>query len=213
MQYDLTVLAQEALSERPITKEKLLALVPKSNEFYPLAEMFATFMCESDRKNTILMQNREYGRTVSRKSIRNILLEYPEYLHGFTDEDDKVSYLGRPVDSKGVVAIRLAQEIEDRFFQSKEIETPVLITAIRAALIYKNNKLNNVIPEIDLKIAFDDYISSAKTKKRTRMPLKEMLNLFSVFHRKVVVRALESCTTLILVKDEKGNGSFIHSII
>jgi hypothetical protein len=175
--------------------------------------VISTSLCETDRKLNILLQNKETGRTVSRKAIRNVLLEYTDYLRGFTDIDDKVHYLGREVDSKGSVAIRLAQQLEDEFFPNKEIDTPVLLTAIRAALIYQENKINNVIPEIDLLIAYQSYIDAGKTKKRTRMPLKVMVDLFPFFHRKVVVSAIEACEGLEIIKTKGGNGLFIHTTI
>jgi hypothetical protein len=213
MSSDLTVLTQEALAERPLTKERLLAHLPKDGELYPIVEMFTTVMCSIARENTLLKQNRETGRTVSRKAIRNVLLEYTDYLRGFTDIDDKVHYLGREVDSKGSVAIRLAQQLEDEFFPNKEIDTPVLLTAIRAALIYQESKVNNVIPEIDLLIAYQSYIDAGKTKKRTRMPLKLMVELFPFFHRKVVVKAIEDCQGLEIIKSSSSNGLFIRSTI
>lgn len=213
MTSNLTILAQEALAERPITKERLLSNVPKSNELYPLIDMFATFLVEADRKNTVLMQNREVGRSVSRKAIRTVLLNYPEYLRGFTDVDDKVCYLGRQVESKGSVAIRLAQKLEDEFFPNKEIDTPVLLTAIRAALIYADVEVNEVIPDIDLLNAFKIYIDAAKTKARTRMPVKAMVDLFPYFNKKIVLKAITDCKSLKIMKDDKSNGPFIYSTI
>jgi hypothetical protein len=213
MSSDLTVLVQEAVAEKPITKSKIMAYVSKTDPLYSLVDVISTSLCETDRKLNILLQNKETGRTVSRKAIRNVLLEYTDYLRGFTDIDDKVHYLGREVDSKGSVAIRLAQQLEDEFFPNKEIDTPVLLTAIRAALIYQENKINNVIPEIDLLIAYQSYIDAGKTKKRTRMPLKVMVDLFPFFHRKVVVSAIEACEGLEIIKTKGGNGLFIHTTI
>lgn len=213
MSSDLTVLTQEALSEKPITKSKLMTYMDKTDPYYLHWDMVSTALCETDRKLTLALQNRETGRTVSRKAIRNVLLEYTDYLRGFTDTDDKVYYLGREVDSKGSVAIRLAQQLEDEFFPNKEIDTPVLLTAIRAALIYQESKVNNVIPEIDLLIAYQGYIDAGKTKKRTRMPLKSMVDLFPFFHRKVVVKAIEDCQGLEIIKSSSSNGLFICSTI
>jgi hypothetical protein len=213
MSSDLTVLVQEAVAEKPITKSKIMAYVSKTDPLYSLVDVISTSLCETDRKLNILLQNKETGRTVSRKAIRNVLLEYTDYLRGFTDIDDKVHYLGREVDSKGSVAIRLAQQLEDEFFPNKEIDTPVLLTAIRAALIYQENKINNVIPEIDLLIAYQSYIDAGKTKKRTRMPLKVMVDLFPFFHRKVVVSAIEACEGLEIIKTKGGTGLFIHTTI
>jgi hypothetical protein len=213
MSSDLTVLVQEAVAEKPITKSKIMAHVSKTDPLYSLVDVISTALCENDRKMNILLQNKETGRTVSRKSIRNVLLEYPDYLRGFTDIDDKVHYLGREVDSKGSVAIRLAQQLEDEFFPNREIDTPILLTAIRAALIYQESKVNNVIPEIDLLIAYQKYIDAGKTKKRTRMPLKAMVDLFPFFHRKVVVKAIEDCQGLEIIKSSSSNGLFICSTI
>lgn len=213
MSSDLTVLVQEAVAEKPITKSKIMAYVSKTDPLYSLVDVISTALCENDRKINILLQNRETGRTVSRKAIRNVLLEYTDYLRGFTDIDDKVHYLGREVDSKGSVAIRLAQQLEDEFFPNKEIDTPVLLTAIRAALIYQESKINNIIPEMDLLIAYQGYIDAGKTKKRTRMPLKGMVDLFPFFHRKVVVSAIETCEGLEIIKTKGGNGLFIHTTI
>ena len=116
------IVFQEALSETPIPKEKLLAAIPTDGNFIPFAELMIDLLCRLDKKVDVGNRTREQGRWVSRKALRIILLEYEVYLLGFElKDDDKIYYHKALLDPSSSMIISLCQRLEDEFFPNKEI--------------------------------------------------------------------------------------------
>jgi hypothetical protein len=204
------VVFQEALSETPIAKDKLLASIPTNGDFTPFAEMMVDLLCRLDKKVDTLTKTREQGRWVSRKALRIILLEYEVYLLGFElREDDKIYYHKALLDPNSSMIISLCQRLEDEFFPNKEISVDTMVTAIKAALIARRDKVEVVIaPELTLRV-FVDYINTSGVRKKRKMPFKAMCEEFYQYSRESVFRAITNSPYLEILPNKNNNGIYI----
>ena len=204
------IVFQEALSETPIPKEKLLAAIPTDGNFIPFAELMIDLLCRLDKKVDVGNRTREQGRWVSRKALRIILLEYEVYLLGFElKDDDKIYYHKALLDPSSSMIISLCQRLEDEFFPNKEISVDTMVTAIKAALIARRDKVEVVIaPELTLRV-FVDYINTSGVRKKRKMPFKAMCEEFYQYSRESVFRAITNSPYLEILPNKNNNGIYI----
>jgi hypothetical protein len=112
---------------------------------------------------------------------------------------------------------KIEAEIHERLHQDRLIGEWFRMSSSVSYVLSEYNfaSLQSIVADIpkvfeqDLLKIYNEFISSSKTKKRTRAPLKYLVEAFPNYTRKQVIASLKSSSSFIILPNTDGNGIYV----